>query len=262
LLSLVSFLCGAALLGVMIWKAEKLVRLGLAGNLYYVVLLPLGLAAAVFLFGVLQSYARYSGKVLDGALELGGPVVVFALVVIGGFVLVPNPSAFSVTVYVHGEAGTHDVVLRNVGFVVMDLGPDRRREAIGDKGQAYFPSIPASFRGQEAPVWAEAEGFEPVNPGRKQRLDSSSLYLCVRRKAARLTGRVQDESGRPVAGAGVRVGGISASTDASGHFGLNLPGDQAQGGLSLQVTAPGYQPWREQVVPNANEVVVILHRAP
>ena len=194
-------------------------------------------------------------------MELGGPVVVFALVVIGGFVLVPNQSAFPVTVYVHGEAGTHDVVLRNAGLVIMDLGPDRRQETIGDKGQVSFSGIPAGFRGQEVPVWVEAEGFEPVDPEQKHRLDGSSLYLCVRRKAALLAGRVQDEAGHPIAGAVVRVRGLSVTTDASGYFEMNLPGDQTRE-YSAQVTAPGYQPWQEQVVPNANDITIILRGTP
>jgi hypothetical protein len=65
-ISLISFLCGVVLLGLMILNADLLGRLGLTGNLYYLVLLPMGLAAAVFLFGVLRSYARYSGKQLGG----------------------------------------------------------------------------------------------------------------------------------------------------------------------------------------------------
>ena len=42
----------------------------------------------------------YRGEVLGGVLELGGPVVAFFLVLILGFWLVPNPTAFAVTVYV------------------------------------------------------------------------------------------------------------------------------------------------------------------
>jgi hypothetical protein len=76
------------------------------------VLLPLGLAAAGFLFGVLRSYASYRGKHLGGVLELGGPIIAAAMVVIGGFVLVPSPATFPITVYVHGERGPQDVVLR------------------------------------------------------------------------------------------------------------------------------------------------------
>jgi hypothetical protein len=69
----------------MVWKAEKLVALGLTGKLYYIVLLPLGLSVAGFLFGVVQSYATFKGKQLDGNLVLGGPIVGFFLVVVLGW---------------------------------------------------------------------------------------------------------------------------------------------------------------------------------
>ncbi|MBA3543040.1 MAG: TIR domain-containing protein [Chthoniobacterales bacterium] len=156
-LSFASFLCGVGLLILMLWNAERLVSLGLAGNLYYIVLLPLGLAVAGFLFGVFRSYARYTGKQFGGNLELGGPIVGFAMIVIGGFYLPkPAPESFDVTVLVHGQKGSHDLVLRNSGMVWMTLGSDRRYEKVGDKGQADFKNVPARFRGQGVPISVEA----------------------------------------------------------------------------------------------------------
>src|ERR1035441_752667 len=66
-LSFVAFACGIALLGLMLWKADTLVRLGLTGRAYYIALLPLSLSVAAFLFGALRSYAVYSGKQIGRA---------------------------------------------------------------------------------------------------------------------------------------------------------------------------------------------------
>lgn len=159
-ISLICFFCGVGILSLMTLNADLLRRLGLTGNLYYLVLLPMGLAASGFLFGVLRSYARYSGKQLGGVLELGGPIVAFLLVVILGFVLPKPITTFPMTVYVHGEAGRQDIVLRNSGYVLLDLRGCRRREPIGADGQAYFPEIPANFQGQEVPVSVESDAFE------------------------------------------------------------------------------------------------------
>ncbi|HEV3165304.1 MAG TPA: hypothetical protein VGZ22_14855, partial [Isosphaeraceae bacterium] len=157
LISLVCFLLGTLLLFLVVWKAEKLVALGLSGRLFYIVLLPLGLAVAGFLFGALKSDAVYSGRQLGGTLSLGGPIVAFLLVVILGFFLVPDPSTFPLTVYVHGPGGLSDIVLRNSGEVFMDLDGDRRHVAIGDQGQAYFPAVPATFRARDVPVWVVSD---------------------------------------------------------------------------------------------------------
>jgi hypothetical protein len=262
LISLVCFVLGLGVLVVLIGYADKLVALGLAGNLYYIVLLPLALAAAGFLFGVLRSYARYRGEHFGGALELGGPIVGAALVVVGGFWLVPKTLPFPLTAYVHGEGGPHDVVLKNSGYVVLDLGPDRRREPIHENGQAYFPSIPVNFRDQEVATWVESDAYEPTNPDQKHRLDGPSLYLAVRKKPGRISGRVHDEQGSPVAGATIHVAGLSTVSDSAGQFGFIIPGDRLQPELDLDAVASGYSSSHLKVVPNANEVVVPLTRAP
>jgi hypothetical protein len=101
-ISLASFFCAAALLAAMIGKADALTHLGLIGHVYYPVLVIFGLCSAVFLFGVLQSYAAYRGRHFGGVLEMGGPAVIFALVIVGGKVLVPDAQTFSIAVYVHG----------------------------------------------------------------------------------------------------------------------------------------------------------------
>src|SRR5712692_7328801 len=170
LLSLGSFLLASFLLFLLIWNSDTLANLGFTGKLYYIILLPLGLAVAGFLFGVLQSYASYTGKQFGGHLVLSGPIVVFLLVVVLGFKLVPDHSTFPVTVYVHGTKGPQDIALRNSGEVYMDLDGWRHHVPIGDQGQAYFPAIPANFQGRSVPAWIESDKFESVGAAAKVHL--------------------------------------------------------------------------------------------
>jgi hypothetical protein len=263
LIALVSFVCGIGVLFLMLWKAEALTKLGLIGNLYYIVLLPLGLCAAVFLFGVVRSFARYTGTQFGGTLELGGPIVAAALVVVGGFLLVRNPpSTFPLTVYVHGKDDRNDVVLRNSGRVFMDLDGDRRSEPIGENGQAIFPAIPSHFRGQEIPIWVDAKGFESTVADQKARVDGANLYLPVRRKSGHVSGRVQDQDGNPIANADLTLVGLSRHSDASGHFEFVIPGEKLEQEMDLQAVAPGHKAQKYKVVPNANELTVTLPTAP
>lgn len=259
-ISLVSFLCGVGLASMIVWKAEKLVTLGLIGNLYYIVLLPLGLCASVFLFGILRSYARYRGKVLGGALEVGGPAVIFCLVVIGGFLLPSPQTPFAMTVFVHGEHGMSDLVLKNSGYVVIDLGPDRRRQPIGEKGEAYFSGIPASFRGQKVHLWLESEAFESIEADRKYALGETSLYLAVRPKEGKIFGRVLDSVGNSLVGVKIRVAGLTTTTNESGDFNLAIPGDRMADELDLEAVSSGYAPVRYRVVPNAKATVILSRK--
>jgi hypothetical protein len=84
----------------------------------------------------------------------------------------------------------------------------------------------------------------------------------VQKKAGRISGRVQDETGKPISGAAIHVAGLSTTTDLTGHFELAIPGDQLQSELDLDAGASDYSSSRIKVVPNANPVVIPLTRAP
>jgi hypothetical protein len=226
LISLVVFLFCIAVLLLWIVNADKLTGLGLTEHVYYLVLVLMGLAAAGFLFGVLPSSATYEGTILGGTLKLGGAIVGAALVVAGAYFFLPKASTFPLTVYVHGEAGPQDLVLRNSGRVMIELGPDARVEPIGENGQAYFPAIPASFRGQDVPAWVESETYESVNPRAKQRLESAALYLAVRKKIIHylLAGTVSDAVGNPLSGVRVVLPEyhVEGETNQDGRFELQV----------------------------------------
>jgi hypothetical protein len=258
-LSLGSFVVGLLLVGLLLRNARLLVSLGLEGRFYYLVLLPLGLAVTGFLFGALRSFALYRGKHFGGALQLGGPIVGFALVVIGGFLLPVPASNFPLTVYVHGPAGPQDLPLRSEGAVLLDLGGDRRSAPVGDRGQAFFPEVPANFRGQKVNVALDAVGYERTDNSLVQ-LNGTSVYLNVRRKPARITGIVQDSDGYPVAGATISVAGMSTTSGDQGQFDLVLSYDRVEDRMVLRAAAKGYQTWSEEVMPNGGPVTAVLQR--
>jgi hypothetical protein len=231
-----------------------------------VAVLSFGAAMASAVFG---GWATAEGKLpltptATNALRIsagGGIAVLLILLVLGNHLYrcPPPTSNFPLTVYVHGEAGRHDLILRDQGSVLLDLGGDRRSEPIRDKGQAFFAEIPANFSGQMVSVSLDAAGYELVDPS-PRRLDGSSLYLAVRRKPVRLTGRIQDKDGKPVIGANITVAGIPATSNPSGRFELTIPGDRLQPDLSLQVIANGYDPWHGTIVPGGAEMTVSLTR--
>jgi len=182
IVSLITFLIGLTILTEMLWNAPLLLALGLTGNYYYVALVVFGLAAAVSLFGVLQSKSSAVFLAAGGRLTLGGAIVALALVVVGNFLLVPNPSPFAVTVFVHGQGGSHDFVPKNSAAVLMELGPEVRKQQVGPDGAVYFTNLAPSYRGQEVALWIESEQFESVHPEQKYPLKGDALHVEVRKK--------------------------------------------------------------------------------
>jgi hypothetical protein len=57
------------------------------------------------------------------------------------------------------------------------------------------------------------------------------------------------------------VAGLSTTTDSAGDFEFVIPGERLKPGLELKAVAAGYAPKRQEVVPNANPLVLQLSRA-
>jgi hypothetical protein len=143
---------------------------------------------------------------------------------------------------------------------MLDTGGLRRTAAIDANGQAFFPEIPASFRGQEASVGLDANGYELVYPNRKIRLDHGSAYIEVQRKAGRIAGHVENQAGEPLADVTIFAAGITAFTKTDGSFVIAVPGEMLQPEFRLQARAEGYKTWSDSVVPNSNEISITLEK--
>ena len=145
-------------------------------RVFYLLLIPWSLASAVFLFGVMRSYARYSGRHVGHTLELGGPVVLFCLVMWGGFKLVPAaPPAFDLTVRAHSSDGA--VALITSGAVTLELGNTLPSQSIGPDGEANFKNVPAQFRGASIRALAHVAGYKAAWQQQKMQGDVLDLAL-------------------------------------------------------------------------------------
>jgi Carboxypeptidase regulatory-like domain len=262
LISFIVFLCFGALLHVFIADAEKLSRFGLSVLVYFLILVVLGLGAAVFLFGVLQSSGRWTGKVLGGKLSVSGAIVGAALVVAGGYWFIPKMTFFPLTVYVRGEGGSQDIVLRSTGRVSLKLGAEISSEAIGENGQAVFPHILADFRGQRVPGWVESEDYEtPQNS--TVLLAGSDIDLIVKKKVKhfKLGGAVLDPHNNPLPEVRITVPEyhLNTTTDNDGRFELEVTADREKM-TDLRAEKRGYQTANFRATLGDTSVNFILER--
>jgi hypothetical protein len=139
-----------------IYEVPKLVGNGVQGQVFYLLLLPWALACSAFLFGAMRSYARFTYKRLGNLLELGGPVVLFCLILVGGFRLVP-PGAETIDLAVRAHSA--DSPLVTSGQITLDL-PGLPHAHIGQDGEANFKGISAKFKGTLIRVLPQVDGFE------------------------------------------------------------------------------------------------------
>lgn len=159
IIAVVGLAAGVGLLLFYVYRVPKLIESGVQNQVFYILLIPWGLACAAFLFGAMRSYARFTHRQMGNTLELGGPVVLFCLVIVGGFKLLPPPpEAFDLTVRPHGPNGTEAIITS--GEITIDLDNDRRSKAINSNGEADFKGVPARFKGSTVGVLPQVEGYK------------------------------------------------------------------------------------------------------
>jgi hypothetical protein len=183
-IALVGLVLGIGLLLFYTQAVPGLVQSGTQNQVFYILLIPWALSCAAFLFGAMKSYATFTQKTVNSVLELGGPVVLFCLVLIGGFRLVPSSTeSFDLTVRAHSTDG-HDPVVRS-GAVIIDFDSDRRTRPFSSEGEAVFKAVPARFRGAQVKVLAQVDGYEMK--WQEERISSAVLELSLARTVSMTT---------------------------------------------------------------------------
>jgi hypothetical protein len=249
------FILSLVLSVIMILYSGKLTNFGITRSVYYIILIPLGLCAAGFLFGALHSYAKYTGKNSFGQLELTGPVVIFCLVVAGGFYLAEPDSDFLLTVRV----STPDNQIVKSGSIILDLGSQRLKKEVGENGETLFAEVPSKYSGSKIGITPQIEGYTSVKTIKEIPSDKIvTIDLVPQDFATVIRGTVTDVSGNAISGVKINFesGMVVTQSDEMGNFTASLP---VKPGTTLLVTATlnGKTGYREYIaVPSSGSVLI------
>lgn len=134
---------GLILLGVTVFllmgfvtTAKWLSELGLLDKFYYILLIVAALVVSVITFGAMRSYATFSGRQLNGQLELGGSFLAAIIIILIGIWVVPSdPFGMTVRVFLNGKR-------IKSGRISVDLNADHREKSIDRDGEVHFIGIP------------------------------------------------------------------------------------------------------------------------
>jgi len=146
---------------ILVFKGEELENIGIVGNIYYIILVPLGFSSAAFLGGAMKSYASFTSNesFRYGKLHLTGPIVIFALVVGGGFVLprLDKNDFFDLKFRVVEKGKTSDLL--NDGKLILYVGKEPKTANIND-GEAIFYNIPEEFGNKRVKILPVIENYQ------------------------------------------------------------------------------------------------------
>lgn len=146
---------------------------------YYGLLVVLGLASALCLFGAMRSTATVSGRYLGAVGEFGGPAALFVAVVAGGLWATQRPAHFDLTVLLRGPGNPAEMA--QDASIVIDLRTNRLNAEFAANGIATFKEIPADLRGETIHIYFNSPAFELSRPGSEYTIPSDGpLYLDVK----------------------------------------------------------------------------------
>lgn len=246
--SAVAFLFCLLVAILLVIESGKLQQYGLTGALYYLALVAAGLSAAGFLFGALHAYATYKGEGSLGKLELGGPAVIFVLVLVLGFYF--GAPAQSLHVVIRPEANGRPL---RTGTLLVDTGTHRESKVIDGNGEVQVNEISSSF--SKVDIAPDIDGYEAdfenpitIPPDRVIHLKMKAITY-----ATRLWGTIHEPQGvNGLADAEVSVTfaghTFHGRTDSSGEFDLGNVPIKRGSTVDLLVRTKGLERFNNQVI--------------
>jgi hypothetical protein len=258
-------------LAVFIWSHQTGVFNSGSGNLArFVVLLILGISSAFALFGVLRSTALYQGRVYNGTLQFGGPVVVFLSVILLGYTLTTQKGTLDITIEVLAPEG-HLQYLGNYGVVTLELPTGPIDKTIDKDGRVIFPGISADMESRKVKI-----RFRQTNQPYRPQFPDSNYTLSRENRVIQLAvtldhldkieGFVADFSdpNRRLPGVTIRVRHVTTATDSTGHFILHLPASIQAKYQTIEASKAGYAIWRQDSIPvhPQQEIPIQLKKLP
>src|SRR5262245_45411560 len=120
---------------------------------YYVLLAVLALAAAAFLFGAMRSTAKLIGGRFGPTLELGGPVLIAALVLLGGFWLTRSSEESTLVFQIKS---TDPITDASEASVRVSMGNRIVKQPFSTFGEASLSGVSSRFRDKDIYVQLES----------------------------------------------------------------------------------------------------------
>ncbi|MRG45417.1 hypothetical protein GFS24_09840 [Chitinophaga sp. SYP-B3965] len=128
----------------------------------------------------------------------------------------------SLTVFVHGKKGRQDMVLRQKGYVIMDIGGERKKAAISENGEAYFQNLRLD---DEVRLNIDfSEPYTSLSPDSVYKItEEGRIYLTVALQGIDKVDGVVLHNDMPLESVLIKINSLSATTDSTGHFLIRIP---------------------------------------
>ncbi|MGB1206224.1 MAG: TIR domain-containing protein [Chitinophagales bacterium] len=169
---------------------------------------------------------------------------------------------FDVTVFVHGENGKQDMVLRQKGNIIMDFSGERRPVPIDANGKAIFHNIAANKAGHTILLDIDfSEAYRPIITDSPYVLQpNTDIYLQVAlQNLDKIEGTVFDgETEEPLENVSVSIGKLETFTLKNGFYELQIPKEKQREKQNVTFAKDGFKTEVKSVHTQDNEPIKIV----
>lgn len=212
----VLFFIGALFTAILVQHPSKV--------LCFIIYAFIGVAIALLLSKSAEhTNASFKGRNFSVRL-IGGVALPFILFFTNpiGAIKADDDLPLSVTVFVHSKKGRQDMILRQQGYVIMDVDGERKRTSINENGQAFFQNLHV---GDKVRLNIDfSEPYKAIFPDSVYVISyKEGIYLQVALQGIeKVEGTVLD-NGSPLKGVTVRIGSLTDTTDNTGFYRVIIP---------------------------------------
>lgn len=214
-----SYLAGILIAALAVFLLNKLSSSSLLN--YYITLLIVAFGASLALFTIQKSFASFENTSQYGTLKLGGPVVVFFLVLIGGYLLPQNSFDLTVNMYDDQKGAITS------GTIILNLDDKKEERTLDNNGQVTFKKILSQYRNNKASIEPKIKNYptktiEVTIPDKDNVLN---ITLVKNTDSTLIHGSIIDRNNKLVKNALINFmgGKMKTITDASGSYSAYLP---------------------------------------
>lgn len=168
-------------------------------------------------------------------------------------------SATSVTVFVHGKKGKQDMILRQQGYVIMDVEGERKKASINENGQAFFQNL--RF-GDSVRINIDfSEPYKAIYPDSIYSiLLNSKIYLPVTLESIdKVEGRVLYNEA-PLEGVIVEINDLTDTTDGNGRFNITIPEIQQRKEYKVWFMKAGFKSKSASAFPQTGPLEIVMEK--
>jgi hypothetical protein len=197
----------------------------LSGSQYFIVYTLIGLGLALLL---MKSAAKssLSYKAWNVSIGLSGgvvlPFILYFFNPIDSFKSSACDLPISVTVFVHGKKGRQDLILRQQGYVIMDINGERKKESINEKGQACFQNL---HLGDKVLLNIDfSEPYRAIYPDSAHLITADErIYLPVGLQGTNSIHGMVLYNDQPLPDVKIKINTLVGSSDSTGTFSIIIP---------------------------------------